>query len=787
MDCKSTDSLVIEERQSNIVNLTYNTFKLRLLVLVFSLLLTSVNAGVDWSQHVNPFIGTVRGSGSTYPGAQCPFGMLSFSPHTEKQNHGSGYDYTSDKIRGFGLVHISGVGCDAVCELPFMPVVGKLTKSPATDKNAYSSKFRHEMEEAAPGYYSVTLDNYDIDVELAATVRCGIANISYPQTSQGHMIFAPTASANGMRDGEIKIDFEDNSISGWVHGGGFCHVKTSDYVIYYYAKFDSPFTDSCFWKGEDKVEGQDSIAGGDVSACVSFDCDGSNSVKMKVGISYVSVDNAKDNLATELSGWDFDAVKESAREQWNESLDKVQVKGGDKDDLTMFYTALYHSILLPSIFDDCNGQYVGMDDKIYTVESGHHVYATFSGWDTYRTQAQLWGMLYPEAASDFCQTLIETSKQTELNGGGGLPLWSMFNDETKIMAGYPAVPFAANAYAFGARDFDVQELTNIMINAGKKKAFWGRNNHVTWTNLDMYMKYGYYAYDSGTYCPVSQNVEYAIADFSIAQMAMAIGDMVNYQYFRDRSQSVFNLLHPTKKYLWGRLKDGSWKDDFDPKSNDGCQEGTSTHYTWGIAHNLNRLIMEIGGQKEAESRLDWLMQEIAYGYEYGNPHYLAGNEPCFGIVPVYNWTGSPWKAQKNMRKVMTASFSNTPKGIPGDDDSGAMSAWYVFAALGLYPEVPGVGGFSVTGPLFPEVSLELGSGKQVTIVAENAGLNRPYVKALKLNGSDCPQTWLSLEELTESNKNILHFEMDEEPAKEWASEYRPPSFNRKIETAKNNN
>lgn len=730
----------------------------------------------DWAASVNPFIGTVRGSGSTYPGAQAPFGMLSFSPHTEAENHGSGYDSTSDKIRGFGLVHISGVGCGATCELPFMPVTGNLASSPVQDKNTYSSVYTHEKENASPGYYAVTLDRYAVDVELSATVRCGIAKFRFPAADAAHIVFDPGASANGLRDGEIAIDPDTKTISGWVKGGGFCGVKESDYVIYFTAVFDQPLKDCGIWQGDSKQAGATEATGDKMAAYLSFDSAEEQTVTMKVGISYVSLANARLNLQTEIPGWDFQAVAKAARADWNKALNKVQVEGGTADEKTIFYTALYHTLLLPNIFEDVNGQYIGMDNKVYSVPAGRHIYSTFSGWDTYRTQAQLWGLLYPQAASDFCQTFLETSRQTEYKGGGGLPLWSMFNDETKIMSGYPADPFIASAYAFGARDFDVKALTEVMIDSGKENRYWGRNNHITWSHLADYKKYGYYPDDCGIGNAISQNVEYAVADFSIARMCKAVGDKKNYQYFLKRSQSIFNLLHPTEKYLWARLKDGSWKTDFDPFTSAGCQEGTSTHYTWGIPQNLGRLIREIGGPIPAEERLDQLMSKIAMGYDYGNPHYLAGNEPCFGIVPVYNWMGRPWKAQAQMRRVMEASFSNDVKGIPGDDDSGAMSAWYVFAALGLYPEIPGVGGVAVTGPLFPKVTLNLDGGRQIIIDAKNAGQSSPYIQSMSLNGKDCQQTWLTVKQLTDQPKTTLDFTMSDEPNKSWGKGYQPPSF-----------
>lgn len=705
-----------------------------------------------------------------------PFGMVSFSPHTETSNHGSGYQYTCDKINGFGLVHLSGVGCHATCELPFMPVVGNLEQSPVTDKNTYNSVYSHENENACPGYYSVLLDRYQVKTQLSGQVRSGIAQFSYSSGDDAHIVFNPTASANGLRGGQIVIDPETNTMSGWIKGGGFCHVKSNDYVIYYYAAFDKPIANCGVWKADQKSAGQTVVTGDNIAGYVTFDKAEKLSVTMKIGISFVSLANAKENLAKEMPEWDFDEVKAGARASWNKVFDKVQIEGGSADEKTLFYTALYHSLLMPNIFEDVNGQYVGMDNQIHIAREGRHVYSTFSGWDTYRTQAQLWGLLYPQAASDLCQTFLETSRQTQCKGGGGLPLWSMFNDETLIMAGYPAAPFIASAYAFGARDFEIEAITEVMVDSGKHNRYWGRNNNVTWAHLGDYKKYGYYPDDCGIGHAISQNVEYAIADFAIARMCKAVGDQENYEYFLERSQSVFNLMHPSEKYLWARLKDGTWKENFDPFTNAGCQEGTSTHYTWGIAHNLGRLVQDIGGDAIAEERLDQLMKEVAFGYDYGNPYYLAGNEPCFGVAPVYNWIGTPWKAQKQMRRVMNVSFANKAEGIPGDDDSGAMSAWYIFAALGLYPEVPGVDGFAVTGPMFPKITIKLDNGKQVVIIAENAGSDCPYISSLKINGKACQQTWMTVSELTQDNKTIMDFTMSNKPDKSWAAGYRPPSF-----------
>ncbi|MGH7991190.1 MAG: GH92 family glycosyl hydrolase, partial [Limisphaerales bacterium] len=464
----------------------------------------------------------------------------------------------------------------------------------------------------------------------------------------------------------------------------------SEYVIYFYAQFDRPFQSFGTWKNNDKNPGAISVSGKGLASYIIFDCTKKRRVTMKVGISFVSIANAKLNVDAEIPDWNFSAVKNSARKEWNKYLNRILVKGGTPKDTTIFYTALYHALMLPSIFEDVNGQYAGMDNQIHTVAPGHHFLATFSGWDTYRTQAQLWGLLYPNMASDFCSSFLAMSQQAEKNGGGGLPLWSMFNDETLVMAGYPADPYIANAYAFGATNFDLAALKRVMVDSGKNQRWCGRNLNYTWDHLPEYEKYGYYPADV-TDSSCSKNVEFSVADFSIAQICKTTGDEENYNYFLKRSQSIFNLVNPAQGYMQRKNKDGQWVTPFDRFSGDGFMEGNSAQYTWTIPFDLNKLISMLGKEK-AEAELDELTANLATGYAYQSKFYDAGNEPCFGVMPVYNWLQEPWKAQEKIRAVMLNCFHDKPAGIPGDDDSGAMSAWYIFNALGMYPEIPGVGG-----------------------------------------------------------------------------------------------
>lgn len=730
----------------------------------------------DWAQYVNPFIGTKVGSGNTYPGAQAPLGMISWSPQSADFGWSpGGYSYDNNKINGFGLIHLSGAGCSVTCELPFIPCTGDLPTSPATHRNVYASVFSHTNETATPGFYAVDLPKWGVHFENTVTERSDIAQIDFPVTNAANIVLDPNADGVGLLDGFIFIDPTHQSVSGWAKSGSFCGIQGSKYVVYFSAKFDRPFKAFGTWSQDRKNPGATSVSGKGLASYVTFDCSAQQRVAMKVGISFISIANAQMNVDKEIPGWNFAAVKSAARKAWNKHLDRVQITGGSREDKTIFYTALYHSLLLPSIFEDVNGQYLGMDNRVHTVASGHHFLATFSGWDTYRTQAQLWGLLYPNMASDFCSAFLAMSQQTEYQGGGGLPLWSLYNDETLVMAGYPADPYIANAYAFGATNFDLAALKAVMVDSGKNQRWCGRNLNYTWDHLPEYERYGYYPADV-TDSSCSKNVEFSVADFSIAQICRATGDLDNYRYFLKRSQNIFNLFNPETGYLQRKNKDGKWIEPFDRFSGDGFMEGNSAQYTWTIPHSLNKLIGLLGGREKALARLDELTSQLATGYSYQSKYYEAGNEPCFGIMPVYNWLQSPWQAQAKVRTVMLNCFQNKPDGIPGDDDSGAMSAWYIFTALGMYPEISGVGGVTVLSPLFPKAVLRLPNGNKITIEANRASHDAKYIQNMKFNGRPNSKLWLTVAEL--SNGAQLNYVMGKKPNTNWgvALADTPPSY-----------
>ena len=745
-------------------------------LLLSTLVAATAASAEDLGQYVNPFIGAFIGSGNTYPGPQVPWGMISWSP--QSADFGSspgGYSSSNDKLNGFGLIHLSGAGCNATCDLPFVPCTGDLNASPATHKTAYASAFSHTNETARPGYYAVQLDTWNTRFENTVTARSGIAHLDFPPTAKANVLLTPNAEGDEFKEGCIFINPTNQSVSGWAKSGSFCGINGSDYLVYFFATFDHPFQSFGTWSQDDRHPGANSVSGEKLASYVTFDCTAQSRVTMKVAISFVSIANAEQNLNAEIPGWNFHAVEHAAARAWENGLDRIRIKGGTRQDRTIFYTALYHSLMLPSIFEDANGQYIGMDNQVHTVAPGHHYLATFSGWDTYRTQAQLWGLLYPEWAADFCSSFLAMARQTQKNGGGGLPLWSMYNDETQVMAGYPADPYIASAYAFGATNFDLAALKDVMVDFGRNQRWCGRNLSITWDHLPEYEKYGYYPADV-TSSSCSKNVEFSVADFAIAQICKVTGDQANYDYFSHRSQSVFSLFNPATGYLQQRNQNGQWVTPFDRYSGDGFMEGNAVQYTWTIPHNLNRLIALLGGPDQAAAKLDELTAHLDTGYAYQSKFYDAGNEPCFGVMPVYNWLHQPWKAQEKVRAVDLNCFHNQPAGIPGDDDSGAMSAWYVFTALGLYPEIPGVGGVTILSPLFPSATIKLPNGRSVRITARNAADDAKYVQSLKVNGKASSKLWLTVDDLKRGCS--LDFVMGSQPNTTWgtADADLPPSY-----------
>ena len=752
---------------------------------------------LDAARYVNPFAGTANSplpdylggnaSGNTFPGATLPFGMVQFSPDTVKgfgpEDRGS-YVHADTAIRGFSLTHLSGPGCPVFGDVPFMPVAGRVERSPATSPGDYVAQFSHDKESAAPGFYEVALES-GVRVSLTATTRTGFAVFDFPAGKPATLLANVGRNATGVQEAEWRVE-GDRQMTGMVASGAFCGTRNR-YVLYFAAEFDRPFASFGSWDGERVLPGvSPARGGGRAGGFVTFDTSDTaagTTVRMKVGVSYVSAEKARANLRAENGAWDFEAVRARARAHWNDALGRVEVRGGTEGQTRLFYTALYHTLLHPTTFGDADGEYIGFDDRVHRAR-GHTQYTNFSGWDVYRSHSPLVAWLFPEEASDMAQSLVNMAEQ----GGGGLPKWPVANDESGAMYGDPSVPIIASTWAFGARGFDARAALGVMLKGATDPAARSKT-YLVRPGLADFLRHGYIPMEQkGLRGSPSVALEYETADFALAQFARAQGDAKTHAEMMRRAQYWTRLFDPSTRYIRGRWADGSWLPGFDfkamlykpelpwrPESHKSYVEGNATQYTWMIPHNLRAVIDRIGGNEAVAKRLDDFFKELNAGPD--RPHFFIGNEPVFPVPWVYNYVGEPWKTQAVTRRVLTELFTAEPGGIPGNDDLGATSSWVVFASLGLYPIIPGVGGFSVNSPLFPEIHIRQKGGRVLTLKGRGAAAQSPYVQGLRLNGRPYEKTWVPYEAVERGG--VLDFTLGPEPNKRWATapSAAPPSFN----------
>jgi predicted alpha-1,2-mannosidase len=668
-------------------------------------------------RHVNPFIGTLN-MGNTYPGAQAPFGMVVLSPNTVFESHLAldsydsrpGYSYAHDRISGFALTRYSGIGCHAMQDLPLTFTTQPLGGSPAADKHRYSGLFRKENERASPGYYEVYFHEDSLRVEATAVARSGLFRLAHDSKRPLHLILNPNGAANGVTDSRLWFDPVSRVLSGWARSGGFCERNPElwPYTVYFALRL--PVVPEAFgsWEGDLPLEGIQETKGRQAAMWLRFS-PALQDLTVAVAISYVSEANALENLQQEIPADGFDALRAQTHRQWADALSKVQVDDPNEAGKTAFYTALYHNMLQPSVFQDVNGQYIGFDDTIHLAPEGRDVYANFSLWDTYRTTVQLQAILFPERVSDMVQSLLLFSHQSH----GGLPVWTLNNTDNGVMNGYSAFPFIANAYAFGARDFDLKGIVEQMKLAAEEEIPIkdGRG----WEELALYQKYGYLPADSvARYC-VSKAIEYSVADYALAQLCRAAGDEAGYERYYARSKNVFHNLNPETGYFQPRNTDGSWHEPFEPQSTFGFNEGNAAQYSFSVPQHIETYIERSGGLAAVERRLDAFFSKIlTTGWHIRAPHYWLGNEPCFGVNYLYNRLGKPEKNQAIIAEILR-HFGTGPDGLAGNDDAGAMSALYVFKALGMYPYVPGEAVLELSRPLFGRVVVEAGHGTRLVI------------------------------------------------------------------------
>ncbi|WP_393101273.1 lectin [Streptomyces sp. LN325] len=699
---------------------------------------------------VNPFIGTSN-QADDFPGADVPFGMVQWSPDTPSRPSGGGYEYNDSSITGFSLTHIAGPGCGAAGDIPVLPTVGTVNTG-ATDA------FSHANESASAGSYKVALNN-QVTTELTTTTRSGMARFTFPSSSQANLIFKLTGSQNGATSTQFT-KVSNTEVSGQVTSGHFCGAGNT-YSVYFDMVFDQPFTSQgasvaktpatvlakpgtastnaaekpnkpvLHGKTPATTAPKAAKAGASPNAAasngyVTFNTTANPVVQAKVGISYVSVANATANRAAENTGWDFDATRTAAQNAWNSALGKIQIAGGTAAQQQSFYTALYHSLLHPNVISDTNGQYYGFDGRTHTVDTGHRAaYANYSGWDIYRSQAQLEALVAPQAASDTAQSMVDDYAQT-----GVFPKWSENNGESYVMVGDPADAILADYYAFGARDFDTSAALADMV----KQASTANNDRPGSNYLN---SPGYMPHDGSYGCcnfygPVATTLEYNTADFAISAMAGALGDTGDQRTYANRAQDWRNVLNPASGFVEPRNAGGSWTGGFDPTSGTDMVEADSWIYTGMVPFNIGGLARAKGGNTAMNHYLDTVLRS----YTGDKGYAWVGNEPSIELPWEYDYTGQPYKTQGTVRAIQDQIWANTPGGLAdGNDDLGAMSAWYVWSALGMYPETPGTSDLALGSPLFTQAVVTLPSGRTLTVNGNGAADNAPYVQSAAWNGT----------------------------------------------------
>jgi predicted alpha-1,2-mannosidase len=698
---------------------------------------------------VNLFIGTLD-VGNTVPAATAPFGMISCGPDNvfdevlDEYTSRAGYNYKKDSIRQFSMTHVSGWGCHGALDIPLMPTTKTPGDSPVYNHRAYASRFSHDNETAVPGYYQVFLDDAQTNVQITAAERSAILLFDYPDGEYAHLIFAPTNAANGITGAKIMIDSQNNQVTGWATSGGFCWRDPSnyDYTVYFVAQFDQPISGSGIWNAEEMYFGKTHVTGDSIGAWISFGNKGKRTVEMRIAISFVSIENAKENLQHELKKKTFAQVRSETSRKWNKLLSKVELNTNDHDLKVQGYSALYNNLLHPNIFNDVNGQYRGFNDSVYIMPKGHNKYVNFSTWDTYRTTAYLQGLLVPDRAADMIESLYLDAQQ---GNPAGLTIWGYFNNETWVMNGHSSIPLIANMYAMGARDIDLTRIRNEMIRTADNK----------YRNGDQYIRFGYVPDRPAPHnYSVSQTLEYSIGDFGLAQMCLADGDMENYERFMTRSRSVFNLFNDEIGYLQRRDSLGNWVFPFDRAEENGFNEGNSAQYTWNIPHMMDELVKRMGGPEKAIELLNEFTSVIhTDGWPVDEPHYWPGNQPGFVVPFVYTYAGAHKKTQELVRYVSSNIFKNTPDGMPGDDDLGATSCMNLFFTLGMYPLKPGVPEFCLTGVLYDSVKIRLDNGSQILITSKGDQWNSP-IKSIKVNGETLNEPFLNIAHIIEKPGKI---------------------------------
>ncbi len=692
---------------------------------------------------VHPIDGTGTGSVSPgtvgqFPGADTPFGMMQWSPDTSPNSvqSGGGYAYSDGNISGFSLTHLSGTGCPSYQDIPILPTVGTVGSTPEATVDSFS----HAQEHASPGRYQVELGPSPVVVSLAVTTRTGISSFEFPRSTASNVLFKVAGSANPVTAANVRAVGHDE-VEGQVTSGQFCQTGTN-YTLYFVARFDRPFSSTGTWDQSGTTAGSTTCTGSSCGAYVTFDTSTQPLVLMKVGISFVSTANAALNMHSEDPGWSVQHVGAQAQATWNTLLGRIAVGGGTPAQQHTFYTALYHSLLFPNVVSDVNGQYPGSDGKVHTAD-GRQEYANFSEWDIYRSEIQLVSLLAPQAAGNMVQSLVGDAEQT-----GWLPKWAIAGGDESQMNGDSADPIIADAYAMGVRNFDVAAALRYMVK-GATQTENGHGLEIERQYLSQYLGQHYVNAGSLDLTSIDYSIggsvtlEYAIDDFAIAQIAAAQHDHSVAATMMQRAANWEYEFNPATGYIQARGSDGSFPpgqafeaSQLEPGGQTGFEEGNAVQYTWSVPQDLDALASLMGGDAAATGKLETFMSSL--NATRNAPYDWSGNEPSEWAPWEFDYFGAPADTQRSVRSIVDTEYADAPVDEPGNDDLGAISSWYVWAALGLFPVTPGSASLALASPLFPSVHVTLPDGRRLVEDAPGAAASRPYVQALTVTGVTHP-------------------------------------------------
>ncbi len=724
------------------------------------------------TSYVNPFIGTGAVasslSGNNYPGATVPFGMVQLSPDTSEApdwGDASGYDYNKTKIYGFSHTRLSGTGAADLFDVLLMPTtnneMSELHYHAPVMKTAYNASFSHEQESARPGYYQVKLLDTNINAELTASTRAGFHRYSFPEGAKHQLVFDLVHSRDkgGWGTRIINSQFkmvDEYSIQGYRVITGWAKLRK----VYFYAQFSQPIRENVMTDGYTFYRNNSVVNGSHIRGVFEFDTQADAPLLVKLALSPVSVENAKENLEKEIPGWDFDATVAVAENTWEQELGKIKIEA-EAIQKQIFYTALYHTFIQPNTLSDVNGEFMAADYSTRRLKQGVH-YSTFSLWDTYRGAHPLYTLLQPERTGDFVNSMI-----SQYETYGYLPIWQLWGQDNYCMIGNHSIPVIVDAVFKNAPGIDVEKAyeavkqSSLIPHPGSPFTAWEQFKYMP-ENIQTQS--------------VSITLEMAYDDWCVAQLAKKMGKEDDYKRFDARSQYYRNLYNPKSTFFQGKDDKGNWMEPFDPfkyGANGGYPftEGNAWQYFWYVPQDVYGLINLVGGEEVFAKKLDDFFTLDHQGDLNHNAsgfigQYAHGNEPSHHAAYLYNYVGKPWKTQFYVSKILNEMYNNTSSGYAGNDDCGEMSAWYVFSAIGFYPVNPANGVYVIGSPLIENASITMPSGKTFIVRAKKSSPKDIYIQSVTLNGNKYEQTFIRHEDMMKGG--VIEFEMGSEPS-QWGA------------------